>query len=74
MLGLVSCFALVAEGRVGWSWMRGWGGVWGDCYLVALPGFLILVASLVGEHGLYGTQASVVVPPALWSTESVVVA
>ena len=32
-----------------------------------------MVASLVGEHGLQGVGASVVVAPGLWSTGSIIV-
>ena len=35
---------------------------------------LLMVASLVAEHGFQGTWASVVVALRLWSTDSVVVA
>ena len=38
-----------------------------------VPGFLIVMASLVAEHGLSGPWASVVVAPRVWSTGSVVV-
>ena len=50
------------------------------CSLVAVLGLLIVVASLVAERGLQGTQASVcwqacsvIVVPGLWSTSSAVV-
>ena len=61
MLGLCCCtgFSLVA--------------VNGGYSLVAVPGLLITLASLVKEHGLQGAQASAVVAPGLQSTGSVVV-
>ena len=61
VLGLCCCtgFSLVA--------------VNGGYSLVAVPGLLITLASLVEEHGLQGAQASAVVAPGLQSTGSVVV-
>ena len=35
----------------------------GGCFLVAVHGFLIVEASLVAEHGLWGMRASVAVAP-----------
>jgi len=40
--------------------------------LVVVVGLLTAVASLVAEHGLSGTEASVAAAPGLWSTGSVV--
>ena len=48
-------------------------GKWG-LLLVEVRGLLTAVASLVTEHGLWGTQASVVVTPELCTTDSIVVA
>ena len=42
--------------------------------LFVVCGLLIAEASLVMEHRLLGTRASVVVAPGLWSTGSIVVA
>ena len=62
MLGLHCCsgFSLIAESR-GYS-------------LGAMCGLLIAVASLVVEHRLYGTSASVAAVPGLQSAGSIVVA
>ena len=46
----------------------------GGYSLVELCRLLTAVASLVAEHGLEGSQASVTVVPRLWSTGSVAVA
>ena len=47
---------------------------WGHCHsLVAMLRSLIAVASLVVEHRFQGTQASVVVAPGFYSTDSTVV-
>ena len=58
--GLVVGFSLVLVNR-GYS-------------LFAVRGLLIAEASLVMEHRLWGTRASVVLAPGLWSTGSIVVA
>ena len=41
--------------------------------LFTVRGLLIVVVSLLGEHGLSGARAPIVVVPGLWSTGSVVV-
>ena len=46
------------------------GVVGGGCSLVAVPGLLIVVASLVAEHSLWGMRASVAAPPGLSSCGS----
>ena len=45
----------------------------GEYPLAAARELLTVVVSLVTEHRLYATQASVVAAPRLWSTGSVVV-
>ena len=72
-LGLRCCtgVSLVAASR-GYTRVVGPGLHWG-CSLVGMQALLIVMASLVVEHGLRSVRASVVAAPRLESTSSVVV-